>query len=324
MNLLEVFITLFELLIISLIYTKEIPAITSFPINQKQIQYNFSLISIQSNERNQHHQNTSGIFDYDTISSFSLRDNFHKPYSFNKKGLCIVLMSSNRPQYMVEDLTLLLYYIQKYEPSLKYDLIWIDTATKNFSYLYPKLDERFHFDKILHLPTFSTDKQYEGIPRIYEHAVHLCEKNDYFMPFEEDFKLINTPKIGFIQNTIDILNNSPHSLMGLVYRNDVVKKGPQKTLLIQVRSQTFNISCQLNREYQFNNGASIYRMTNIKELIQKGINRNPLYELSMSRSARELGMFYGLVDFDDNCTKPIGSCHGIFLHIGKISSRTSK
>ena len=39
MNLLEVFITLFELLIISLIYTKEIPAITSFPINQKQIQY---------------------------------------------------------------------------------------------------------------------------------------------------------------------------------------------------------------------------------------------------------------------------------------------
>ena len=39
----------------------------------------------------------------------------------------------------------------------------------------------------------------------------------------------------------------------------------------------------------------------------------------MSKSAIELGMFFGFVDFIEN-----GECYDVFIHVGKISRRSKK
>lgn len=318
----EIFLTTIELFIIAYISEHKLSSIT----NAKILQQNHILFML--NQELELITNDEGIFDYDKLSNFSLPKNFHKPNSFNKNGLCIALISSNRPFFLIEHLTLLIYYIHNYEPSLKYDLVWVDTATTDYFEILPKLHQKFHFDKILHLPTFSENRQIEGIPIAYEYMIHLCDKNDYIMLFEEDLRLIDNPKIGFIQKTIDILDNSPHSLMGIVFRDDIAKKGIQKTLLVKTKDNVYNVTCQMNRKYQFTNAASIYRMSNIKELVNNNVknkNKYPLYELAMAESARKLGMFFGFVDFIDNCTKPVGDCYGIFIHAGRNnSSRTFK
>lgn len=251
---------------------------------------------------------------------FSLRDDFHHPNAFRKGGLCIALMSSNRPLYMLETIQELLYYIQNYEPYLNYSLVWVDTATKNQDSLNIELSRRFHFDRKLFLTTHSSQKLHEGITTTYQLAIHLCENSDYFMPLEEDWKLIKTPKIGFLQNTMDILNEAPHQLMGIVFKNTEPRIQPEKNLIMKVKNNTYNITCEMKRKYQFVNGAAIYRMSNIKKLVDKPIPHNSIFEFSLSCNARNLGMFFGFVDFVENCKKSPGDCYGVFQHIGKVRS----
>lgn len=242
------------------------------------------------------------------------------PNAFRKGGLCIALMSCNRSYYMIENLGLLLFYIQKYEPKLNYNLIWIDTATQGQAQLNEKLSSKFHFDRKVFLPTASHKRLLVGITTVYQIAVHLCKNNDFIMPLEEDWKLIQTPRIGFINKTIEILDNSPHSLMGIVFKNTEPRAKHEKNLLIKVQNEVFNITYGLDRTFQFTNGASIYRMSNILELLHEGLNPKISFESSLSVTARKFGMYFGFVDLIKNCKRKPGYCYGIFRHVGKISS----
>lgn len=277
----------------------------------KPIKFNIANFLIQ----NQYLENLPEV-----ISNFSLPKNFHERDSFRKGGLCIALMSSNRPKYLIKSLTTLMYYIYKYEPTLSYTLVWVDTCTNNINQLSSELDERFHFDKKTFLSSFSRNKIYEGVTSTYKLALSLCEKNDYFMPFEEDWLLHENATKGFIQKTMDVLNKAPHSLMGIVFKNTEVKEMPVDYLLINVSNDAYNISCQKKRGFQFVNGAAIYRMSNMKELTKDGVNEKTSFELSCTEKARKLGMYFGFIDFVDNCKKPKGDCYGVFQHIGRKSS----
>lgn len=253
-------------------------------------------------------------------SNFSLDKNFHIPNAFRKGGLCIALLSSNRPEYLLRTVSALFYYIQKYEPNLDYSLVWVDTATKDSNQLSIELDKKYHVDKRAFLSTFANSKIYEGVTMSYKIALTLCEKNDYFMPLEEDWVLIDNPKIGFIQKTMEILNKAPHSLMGINFKDTDEKEGPIDFLSIDVNGELYNITCQKKRGFQFVNGASIYRMSNMKELIKDGIIETTSFELSCTEYARKYGMYFGFIDFIENCTKPKGDCYGVFHHIGRWSS----
>lgn len=253
-------------------------------------------------------------------SNFALNESFHIPNAFRKGGLCIALISCNRPFYMIESIGLLLMYIQKYEPNLNYSLIWIDTATNNQSYINIELSKRFHFDRKTFLTSTSNDKVIEGITTVYRIAVELCNKNDFFMPFEEDWKIVQNPKIGFLRTTMEILNNSPHSLMGIIYKNSEKRTQPEKILFTKVKNEKFKIICEIDRPYQFVNGVGIYRMSNMKELISKGVSNKIWFEQSLSRTAKKLGMYFGFTDLVENCSFPPGNCYGVFQHLGKISS----
>lgn len=229
-------------------------------------------------------------------------------------------MSCNRPYYMIENIGLLLYYIQKYEPNLNFNLVWVDTATENQSQLNIELSRKFHFDRKVFLSSESNNKVMEGITTVYKLAIHLCENNEYFMPLEEDWKLIQTPKIGFLSKTIEILKAGPHSLMGIVYKDTEPRANPENILRLKIRNKTYKIYYGLKRPFQFTNGASIYRMSNINELVREGISEKTWFEIGLSKTSRKLGMFFGFVDFIDNCTKTDGNCYGVFHHVGKISS----
>ena len=78
-----------------------------------------------------------------------LNSSFHPPDAFRKADLCIALMLANRPFYMKKTLNSLLLYIQNYEPNLKYNLVWIDTVTKQQAELNKELTKAFHFDQKL-------------------------------------------------------------------------------------------------------------------------------------------------------------------------------
>lgn len=283
--------------------------------------YNFEILLTLNPSFPKFQQN--GIFNESELNDFQLRDDFHRPNPFNKGGLCLAVISANRPYYLLRTLKLLLYYIQKYEPHLHFDLVWVDTATANFSSLLKFFEEKYHFDKILRLPKSSRSRQLHGIPETYEHVFHLCKKNEFIIPFEEDFELIPTPQIGFIQTTLDILNKAPHELMGLQMRGDsrYDKRLPILNMTINVKGVDYLVKYQKGLDYQFTNGACIYRMSNVMELVKFG-KHNPYYEITMSDSARKMGMFYGFVDFDTNCTLPKGSCNRLFDHIGYKSART--
>lgn len=252
--------------------------------------------------------------------NFSLNSSFHQPNAFRKGGLCIALISCNRSFYMIESVGLLLMYIQKYEPTLNYSLIWIDTATDNQSQLNIELSKRFYFDRKTFLSSMSDNKVIEGITTVYRIAVELCDKNDFFMPFEEDWKIVQNPRIGFLRTTMNILNNSPHSLMGIIYKNSEKRTQPEKILYTKVNNEKFKIICEIDRPYQFVNGVGIYRMSNMKELINKGVSDKIWFEQSLSKTAKKLGMYFGFTDLVENCSFPPGNCYGVFQHLGKISS----
>ncbi|KAK8871425.1 hypothetical protein M9Y10_007153 [Tritrichomonas musculus] len=264
-------------------------------------------------------QNSSFLLDHREPSNFSLPKNFHVRNSFRHGGLCIALLSSNRPEYLSKTLPAFLEYIYKYEPNLDYTLVWVDTATNNIGQLNIELDERFHFDKKVFLSTFARSKIYEGVTASYKLALSLCEKNDYFMPFEEDWLLIDSPTKGFLQITMSVLEKAPHSLMGIVFKETEQKEGPSDPLLVEVGGDVYNVTCQKKRGFQFVNGASIYRMSNMKEMTKDGVNEKTSFELSCTEVARTLGMYFGFIDFVENCTKPKGDCYGVFRHIGRRS-----
>ena len=128
------------------------------------------------------------------------------------------------------------------------------------------------------------------------------------MPFEEDFLLVSTPKIGFLQECIDILDSSSHNLMGLLLRSDVPRQGEQLYMtLTTTKNKTYEIICQTRRVYQFNFGAAIYRIDNVQNIVSNGRKENystPMAESKIDASiALKLGMFYGVVDFNLNCSK---------------------
>lgn len=256
----------------------------------------------------------------DTIKDHKLDKNFHKPYGFRKADLCIAVMSSNRPFYLYEDVGRLLYYIEKYEPDLNYDLVLIDTATHPQEGVLKNFTERYHVDKSLFVSTFSHNKQYEGIPIIYEHALELCQDSKYMMPFEEDFRLIDTPKKGFLKLCMDIIKRSEENLIGILLRRDIGPDGAQENKSVVVNNVKYTLRCQMNREYQFNNGAAVYKVSSLNKLADKS-RRGSMYELTMSSSAKRHGMYYALMELDTTCHNK--NCYGTFDHVGKISSRTS-
>ena len=79
------------------------------------------------------------------MNIFSLGKSFLKPDGFHKGELWIFVMFRNRTSNLIESLTALFKYIQKYEPHLNYNLSWIDTATKNQDLLNVELNKRFLF-----------------------------------------------------------------------------------------------------------------------------------------------------------------------------------
>lgn len=253
--------------------------------------------------------------------SFSLDEHFHVPNGFRKGGICIAVISSNRTEYLNIVLNSLFQYIQKHEPNLTYNLVWIDTASSHQGQLNIELSRRFHFDRKIFLSTRSKDKQVEGISTPNILALSLCSKNDFFMPLEEDFQLVSTPKIGFLQKTIDILNAAPHSLMGIVFKNTEPRSKKEKTLVVNVGNENYTIYYGLDRgSFSYTNGAGIYRMQNIREYYKDGVIHSTMFEICISRVVNKFGHYFGFVDFIDNCTKEPGDCYGVFHHIGLKST----
>lgn len=126
---------------------------------------------------------------------------------------------------------------------------------------------------------------HEGITTTYLYSVQFCEKTRYFLPLEEDWELVKTPKIGFIDKTIKLLDKGPHSLMGIVFKDTCKRKQPEETLNITINdNEKHTILYSHKRVYSYSNGGSIYRMSNMKELIGDGkLDRRQSYELSIRK-----------------------------------------
>ncbi|KAK8840559.1 hypothetical protein M9Y10_030768 [Tritrichomonas musculus] len=283
-----------------------------FLLNTDSKQNNFNIIS----------KNTkSQSFNLNLPLTFSLDENFHIPNGFRKGGLCIAVISTNRTNYLIEVLETLFKYIQKYEPNLNYNLVWVDTASFHQGQLNIELSRRFHFDRKIFLSSPTDNRQVEGISTSNQLALSLCSKNDFFMPLEDDWKLHPNARIGFLQKTIELLNASPHQLYGIVYKETEPRSKDEKTIVVKVGEESFKVYYGLDRgAFSYTNGAAIYRMANIKEFYKDGVEHNNMFEICLSRVVNKLGHFFGFVDLIDNCTKGPGNCYGVFQHIGKVST----
>lgn len=255
-----------------------------------------------------------------TPDYFSLREDFHKPNGFLKGGICIAVMSCNRTSYLIRTLTALLSYIQKYEPDLNYNLVWVDSASQNQDLLNLELNKRFHFDRRVLIPSLARKKVFEGITTAYKFAINLCEHSEFFLPLEDDWELISTPRIGFINLSMELLNISPYKLIGFIFKDTEKREGIERSLILEYNKEKFNVTCRSKSFMQYMNGAAIYKMTNIKRLVRKGIDKRIMFEYSIDYWAKSMDMYSGYIDLVENCTKPVGDCYGVFHHIGKKST----
>ncbi|OHT04159.1 hypothetical protein TRFO_06489 [Tritrichomonas foetus] len=234
-----------------------------------------------------------------------------------------VIFSGKRLKYLNRTLSALYKYLNKYDQGLSYETIWVDTATEKQRELYFEYQTRFKFDKIFLISSPSYDTLYEGIPMAYYYGTHASQ-GKYVFYLEDDMVLIKQTVPNFFTISLEYLRKSPKNFLGFLYRDDAENEGKISYDTFEYKNKKLNVTLYTDRPYQFNNGASLYKLSLIHQMLPRR-KKQGLFECDMSRVARDMGLSYGTINFNKNCKDPsLQKCQANFCHIGVKSARTGK
>ena len=222
--------------------------------------------------------------------------------------LCITFISCARRDYMNVSLTRLMDFVDKFEPGLCYELNWIDQAMAGRD----EFARRFKFHRR------ALFWKAQGYPLAFTLAFLLCP-HDFIFLMEEDWLLNDKVAQPFLSLAMDLLNSGPRELYGILLRDLPL---PTAVRPCDIRTENFGayrVWMFMNQVHHFNNGATVYRMWNIRNMLQQGPYTG---ELEFGHIARKLGYHFGFYVEPPSKDKP-GRTHGFFTHIGLSSTRHS-
>lgn len=234
-----------------------------------------------------------------------------------KPIITIFFVSCGRSIYLYQTVQKLLDHIIKYEKNLKYELSWLDQTTLNRS----DIQSRFRFNK-----RFLYDKSI-GIEKAIHNAFLNCDTK-YILILEEDWLLRDEVYFPFITESLDIMESNHPNIYGVLLREEYFNPGRLTNLTIKndKLNKAFNGFTHDKWEFMYTNGATLYKMSTIKEFIrQKGAGTEPAFSLAAkSMNTRYFVNYWNEKYHFSKCSQPILVCSQIFKHIGiKTTQRNS-
>ena len=218
--------------------------------------------------------------------------------------VCITFISCARRQYLNRTLPKLMRFVRHWEQGLCFELHWIDQGMVGRRFFVDQF--RFHKVAFYH--------RAQGYPVAFLQAFAFCSF-DYIFLMEEDWLLKEHVRFPFISLSLELLAAAPESLYGILLRDLPVRH--LKCYPIVTRTfGPWHVWAFTKQIYQFNNGATIYRMANIRKMLKNSTYKS---ELQFGELARGFGYHFGFYCRQNSRRIPVRS-NGVFMHIGARSS----
>lgn len=223
--------------------------------------------------------------------------------------ICISFFSCNRPDYFRQTLTAFMSFIQKYEKDLCYELNWFDQATPNRE----QFSRMYNFDKRVFIAKKS------GYAISFDTAFRMCQAK-YILLMEEDWMIYPHVNWSVLSFMMDLLDNAPTEVYGITLR---AKALLSKMAHYRVKSSTIgmtNLWAFVRTDDMFMNGGTLYRMSNIREMMK--VDGAYLSEEQFSRIGKQKRWYHSYWEPDDNSKNAYNPEYwypGFLYHIGKHS-----
>ena len=226
----------------------------------------------------------------------------------NSPKICISIISCNRLNYLKKTVKSLFQFLEKFETKLCYKIIWIDQGTQNKEEIY----RNYNFD----LRVFYSTRQ--GYPISFQTAFEQCISYDYFLPIEEDWDVRFNNKESFISNAIQILESAPYEMYGIILRYVCTST---ERLIVNTTKFGQIPMFRVTGWIRFANGPVVYRMKNIREMLNVSTYVQAGSEYNFAQIAKNKGFYYAFPYGTISTKKSPSYWPGYFAHIGKHSTK---